>query len=112
MNNFKFKTKKYVLPTKNKITIRRGIVYFCGKPASYIAYQNGTFKKLPTIDNARTSINNVGRCADSFRPDPRKYIDKTKVYRCKLVFRKGTDKLIAIDIDGKIYFYSPNISLS
>ena len=93
--------------------VKDGILFFCGRPASWIAYRiySKQKSKIPSIEEARASTKIVNRDPKSFRPDVNK-LKKTTVYPAKFVFGNANvlRYVCAFDENGNLietYFYCP-----
>lgn len=95
------KPKEYNLVVKPTDTVKEGILWWGGKPAQYIWYTLGKFKKIPTLQQAQ-KLGGVARSYDSFRPNIYK-LSKSKVYKCVFVF-DSHDVLKFIMVNTKIDF--------
>lgn len=94
--------------------VKEGIVFFCGRPASWIAYKlySKPVSRIPSIEEMRKTTNKVCRSPDSFRPDPFKKLKKTVVYRAKFVFnvKDRMRYMCVFDEEGNLietFFYAP-----
>jgi hypothetical protein len=104
----------YSTELRSTDVVKDGIVFFCGRPASWIAYKLYSKPKshIPSIENARKTTNKVCRSPDSFRPDPFKKLKKTIVYRAKFVFtiKEKLRYICVFDEEGNLietFFYAP-----
>ena len=112
------KPKKYKSPSPGLTRVRRGVLYFCGEPPSYVSYNLVNPKKfMPTLYEAQLCPKSIARVCDSFRPSMFKHLDVSEVHPSKFVFDRKTGDLLSIrvyeDVDFQMerceFFYTPNI---
>lgn len=106
----------YSTKLKQGDEVKNGIIFFCGKPASWMAYILYSRQKLqlPDIETVRKNTKKICRSPDSFRPNPFIKLKKTSVYHGKFVFnsKKKLKYICVFDSKGnhiETYFYSPLI---
>lgn len=112
--NFVSPVNKYCTKLQPDDVVKDGFVFFCGRPANYLAYRTtSSFKReVPSIEDARDNNKKVCRDPLSFRPDPFKKLNKTMVYRAKFVFdsEQKLRYMCVFDEECNIietYFYTP-----
>lgn len=109
--------KKYTTTLNKGDVPKKGFLFFCGRPASWIGYIVGSKKKKskPTIDEARENTNTVCRDPKSFRPSTMfTRLKKTTVYPAIFVFDSFNKVLRYVTVYDEnneniieTYFYSP-----